>query len=180
MEALQPGERPTFFLPYLAQFASPSYFDRARRLLDAPEADRARAAERELFDAHVARRAGDQTKMRSAALAAASIYRALHWPLLAAEALALAGRTQEAQRMLAECGAAPAAAGAGVRAQLSSREREVAELAAQGLSNRDIAERLSLSERTVGNHLQSIFNRLGINNRRELMRKMSNERDTSE
>jgi DNA-binding NarL/FixJ family response regulator len=37
-----------------------------------------------------------------------------------------------------------------------------------GCSNREAALKLGLSERTVGNHLQSIFNRLGVGSRREL------------
>ncbi|HLI96041.1 MAG TPA: AAA family ATPase [Candidatus Baltobacteraceae bacterium] len=180
MDALHAGERPTFFLPYVAQFANPSYFARGRELLEALPSDRTRTAERHVFDAHLARREGDKARARSCALAAAAIYRELQWPLLAAESLVLAGHTQEAQRILTVCGAAPGPAAAGVLEQLSAREREVAALAVEGLSNRDIATRLSLSERTIGNHLQSIFNRLGINNRRELMRKMSNQRGAPE
>ena len=48
---------------------------------------------------------------------------------------------------------------------LSAREAEVLQLVATGRSNRAIAAALSLSERTVGNHLTNIFNKLGIDNR---------------
>lgn len=51
---------------------------------------------------------------------------------------------------------------------LTTREREIAALAAQGASSRDIADRLFLSVRTVDNHLQSIYGKLGIRGRREL------------
>jgi DNA-binding CsgD family transcriptional regulator/tetratricopeptide (TPR) repeat protein len=51
---------------------------------------------------------------------------------------------------------------------LTAREREIAELAARGASSKDIAERLFLSVRTVDNHLQSIYGKLGIRGRREL------------
>jgi DNA-binding CsgD family transcriptional regulator/tetratricopeptide (TPR) repeat protein len=51
---------------------------------------------------------------------------------------------------------------------LTAREREIAALAAQGESSKDIAERLFLSVRTVDNHLQSIYGKLGIRGRREL------------
>ncbi|RXZ40468.1 LuxR family transcriptional regulator [Agromyces binzhouensis] len=51
---------------------------------------------------------------------------------------------------------------------LTPREREVASLAAQGLSSNEIAGRLFLSTRTVDNHLQSTYAKLGIRGRREL------------
>lgn len=51
---------------------------------------------------------------------------------------------------------------------LTAREREIAALAAQGTSSKEIAERLFLSVRTVDNHLQSIYGKLGIRGRREL------------
>lgn len=51
---------------------------------------------------------------------------------------------------------------------LTPREREVASLAAQGLSSNEIARRLFLSPRTVNNHLQSTYAKLGIRGRHEL------------
>jgi len=51
---------------------------------------------------------------------------------------------------------------------LSPREREVASLVAQGLSNRDIAERLVVSERTAENHVQRVLNRLGLRSRAQV------------
>ncbi|NUP45952.1 MAG: helix-turn-helix transcriptional regulator, partial [Catenulispora sp.] len=53
-------------------------------------------------------------------------------------------------------------------ADLTSQEVEIAELAAQGLTNRDIAARLHLSPRTVGYHLHKIFPKLGISARAQL------------
>lgn len=55
-------------------------------------------------------------------------------------------------------------AGAG----LTRREREIAGLAAGGLSNREIADRFTLSVRTVDTHLGRVFAKLGVHNRREL------------
>ncbi|MFE5671086.1 LuxR C-terminal-related transcriptional regulator [Agromyces sp. NPDC056523] len=51
---------------------------------------------------------------------------------------------------------------------LTPREREIASLAAQGLSSNEIAARLYLSPRTVNNHLQSTYAKLGIRGRHEL------------
>lgn len=51
---------------------------------------------------------------------------------------------------------------------LTTREREIASLAAQGLSSNEIAQRLFLSPRTVNNHLQSTYTKLGIRGRHEL------------
>ncbi|MFE6970445.1 LuxR C-terminal-related transcriptional regulator [Isoptericola sp. NPDC057653] len=51
---------------------------------------------------------------------------------------------------------------------LSDREQQVAELAADGLSNQQIARRLTLSVRTVENHLFRVFRKLAISHRAEL------------
>ena len=54
-------------------------------------------------------------------------------------------------------------------AQLSDREREVVRLIGEGLKNKDIAERLSISEVTVRHHLTSVYNKLGVSDRLELI-----------
>jgi NarL family two-component system response regulator LiaR len=50
---------------------------------------------------------------------------------------------------------------------LSERELEVLKVAAKGMSNRDIAGELFISERTVQAHMRSIFNKLGVGSRSE-------------
>jgi DNA-binding CsgD family transcriptional regulator len=55
-----------------------------------------------------------------------------------------------------------------VRDQLTPQELQIAQLAAEGLSNREIGHRLYLSHRTVGSHLYRIFPKLGIAARSDL------------
>lgn len=71
-------------------------------------------------------------------------------------AVALARRCQGART--------PALSGL-VLGELTARQRQIVTLAAAGLSNREIAERLTLSIRTVGNHLYSAYARLGASDR---------------
>lgn len=52
---------------------------------------------------------------------------------------------------------------------LTEREREVIRLISQGLSNRDIADRLCISSITVRHHLTNIFDKLGVSNRQKLL-----------
>ncbi|MFN8019530.1 MAG: helix-turn-helix transcriptional regulator [Acidimicrobiales bacterium] len=51
---------------------------------------------------------------------------------------------------------------------LTPREREIALLVADGLSSKEVAARLYLSARTVSNHLQNAYAKLGISKRSEL------------
>jgi non-specific serine/threonine protein kinase len=52
--------------------------------------------------------------------------------------------------------------------ELTRREREVALLVAQGLTNRAIARQLHLSERTAANHVQHILDKLDLENRAQI------------
>lgn len=53
--------------------------------------------------------------------------------------------------------------------KLTAAERRVVELACEGLTNRGIAERLSISPRTVQRHLYEIFRKLGVSSRTALV-----------
>ncbi|MEU2228473.1 LuxR family transcriptional regulator [Streptomyces sp. NPDC018347] len=70
--------------------------------------------------------------------------------------------------------ASPAAAGV---SSLSPHEERIVRLAALGLTNREIGDRLEVSPRTVASHLYKVFPRLGVSSRRELARAL---RDTAE
>ena len=52
--------------------------------------------------------------------------------------------------------------------RLSNREREIVALVAQGFKNKEIAERMFISEQTVKNHLHNVFDKLGVSDRLEL------------
>jgi DNA-binding NarL/FixJ family response regulator len=53
---------------------------------------------------------------------------------------------------------------------LTSREREVLQLLAEGLPNREIAEQLSISVKTVETHRSNMMNKLNVNNKTELIK----------
>jgi DNA-binding NarL/FixJ family response regulator len=108
------------------------------------------------------------------------------WPLTRARLLLAAGTWLRRQRRAAAARDALAAAekiftSLGARAfvvqldarprragDLTAQERQVAELAAAGLTNREIGDRLFLSPRTVSTHLYRVFPKLGIASRADL------------
>ena len=79
------------------------------------------------------------------------------------------GATIDAMRALGGGGrrAAAMVLGAG---SLTPREREVARLACQGRTAREIAEHLSIAERTVEGHIANVYAKLGISSKLELVR----------
>lgn len=83
----------------------------------------------------------------------------------AARADALVSRCEEVRT--------PALVGAEGFVPLTRREREVATLAARGLASRAIADRLVVSVRTVENHLQRVYEKLGVSSRSELTHRLS-------
>lgn len=63
---------------------------------------------------------------------------------------------------------APTAKARDQRSPLSQREREIVALVAQGYKNKEMAEKMFISEQTVKNHLHNIFDKLGVSDRLEL------------
>ena len=91
--------------------------------------------------------------------------------LLAGQALAEASRLDmpgAATAARALLGDAPAG-GTGPDAGLTPREAEIAALVRQGLTNREIADALVVSERTVETHVSNVLRKTGHRNRRELL-----------
>ena len=70
----------------------------------------------------------------------------------------------------------PSAAGESGIASLTKRELEIAVLATDRKTNREIAAALFLSEKTVESHLRHIFVKLGVSSRVEVARVMERER----
>ena len=119
--------------------------------------------------AEVAERFADMGALLVAAEAADAAAAALHDAGRASSARAAAAR---AAVWLAACEDArpPTMLAAPEAAELTPREREIVLLAAAGASSRDIAERLVISVRTVDNHLQSAYRKLGVSRRQDLAR----------
>jgi DNA-binding CsgD family transcriptional regulator len=84
------------------------------------------------------------------------------------DALGCAAFSQQARRELRASGESSRRRDAAARDQLTAQELQIAHLAAEGLSNREIGQQLYLSHRTIGTHLYRIFPKLGITARREL------------
>jgi DNA-binding CsgD family transcriptional regulator len=148
---------------------------RAREYLARAAAGRYELPERPalaLFDALAHERAGRTSDARSLAREAAEGFRRLHMPLLEAAALEFAGdaaaalvlyrragATYDIRRLEGETIVAPG---------LSPRERDVAKLASQGLSNLEIAKRLTITDKTVEKHLASVYRKLQVSSRTRL------------
>lgn len=82
--------------------------------------------------------------------------------------------SERATRIITDCaGVTPATRAAATPLPLSNREREIASLVSQGLSNREIAEALTMSVRTVEGHIYRACGKLGFTNRSELGRLVS-------
>jgi DNA-binding CsgD family transcriptional regulator len=84
------------------------------------------------------------------------------------DAMGCAAWGDQARRELRASGESSRRRDLAARDQLTAQELQIAQLAAQGLSNRDIAQRLYLSHRTISTHLYRIFPKLGITSRGEL------------
>jgi DNA-binding CsgD family transcriptional regulator len=138
----------------------------------------ATAAHRALFEATLLRR---HSKPIAAERArdAAERYARIGWRLLEATAFEVAGDEAAASSAYARCGAAydveRLARGlsrksrrAPFGARLTARELEVARLVARKRSNNEIARALEISVRTVHHHVEAVFNKLGLQTRRQL------------
>jgi DNA-binding CsgD family transcriptional regulator len=84
------------------------------------------------------------------------------------DALGLLRFAERARRELRASGETVRPRDSGLWARLSPQELQIAQLAAEGLSNREIGEQLYLSHRTVESHLYRLFPKLGVTSRVQL------------
>ncbi|MBE8518747.1 AAA family ATPase [Amycolatopsis sp. H6(2020)] len=84
------------------------------------------------------------------------------------DALGMAAWADRARRELRSAGESSPNRGPDARDKLTPHELSIAQLAAEGLTNREIGQRLYLSHRTVGTHLHRIFPKLGVSSRADL------------
>ncbi|MGW3967585.1 AAA family ATPase [Amycolatopsis sp. NPDC005003] len=86
------------------------------------------------------------------------------------DALGMAAWADRARRELRSAGESSPNRDPDARDKLTPHELSIAQLAAEGLTNREIGQRLYLSHRTVGTHLHRIFPKLGVSSRADLAR----------
>ncbi|MGJ5893648.1 AAA family ATPase [Streptomyces niveiscabiei] len=82
--------------------------------------------------------------------------------------LGAAGLAEEARVELRASGVGTAPVRSDPLASLTAQQREIVRLAAKGLRNREIAERLMVSPRTVSSHLYQVYPKLGVSSRNQL------------
>lgn len=82
--------------------------------------------------------------------------------------LGASGLAEEARAELRASGVATAPAAADPLSELTAQQRHIVKLAARGLRNREIAEQLLLSPRTVSSHLYNVYPKLGVSSRNQL------------
>lgn len=172
-----------WLLDQLATSPSSAEVAKARDLLQraAGDPDHAVAhAHLALFDARAAYRRRDRKLAKHHAAEAVDRFTSIGWPWEHAQALELAGRAAEAldvyrrggylrdeRRLTAARRRVRHRAGSD---RLTQREFEVAALAADGRSNREIGQALQIGERTVETHIASIFDRFDLTSRHQLAR----------
>jgi DNA-binding CsgD family transcriptional regulator len=117
-----------------------------------------------LFDALVACREGRSSNSYEYAKAAIDRFESLQWYAYADSARLLlphpTGDTRKSRPTILPL--------ADMRTVLTTREREVAALVLKGLTNRAIADALSVTENTIEKHVASVMNKLGIRSRHQL------------
>ncbi len=161
--------------------AAPAFVPAARTLLAGAAADaqaHAAGAHLLLFDARVALRERRKADAERLAAAAGVTFARLGWAVETAYAYEVGGRLREAVAAFRDLGATAEVQrlvnidehprrrrGA---TTLTAREREIAALIRSGKSNREVAQRLVISERTVETHVAAVYHKFGVTSRGEL------------
>jgi DNA-binding CsgD family transcriptional regulator len=182
VDALNGSYGSMLLLPLAARYVDEARLAKVRAIAAAsarnPQ-DRVMIATSHMVEAIAAERHRSLETARSRALIAAQRYRELGWHLLEAHADEVAGDRAAALALYRACGSISDVrrlelgprSGGGERVSdlLSEREREVALLVARGLTNRQAADKLCVSIKTIEKHVSSIFHKLGFRTRMELV-----------
>lgn len=132
-----------------------------------------------LLDARLAARERRREDAEESAKTAVTIAKQIGWIVHEAHAREIRGGVKESIEIFRRIGAhgevarltnvdehAPRKRG---ESTLTAREREIANQIVSGKTNREVAERLVISERTVETHVASIYGKLGVSNRKDLV-----------
>jgi DNA-binding NarL/FixJ family response regulator len=92
------------------------------------------------------------------------------------DALGFPGLSETARRELRASGETSVRRTPDARDRLTAQELQIAEMAASGLTNREIGQKLYLSHRTVESHLYRIFPKLGITSRSQVLAALPDSR----
>jgi DNA-binding CsgD family transcriptional regulator/tetratricopeptide (TPR) repeat protein len=130
-----------------------------------------------LFDARMAQKHGQNARMKELALRAAQTFKRLGWQVYHAQALELAGDVASAAKIYQSIGDIRDAKRLRQHkrrhrqegAMLTDREMQIAKLVSDGMTSREIAYALQISEHTVIHHLEAAYERLGIHSRSQLV-----------
>jgi predicted ATPase/DNA-binding CsgD family transcriptional regulator len=174
---------------HAAQFAAESDLQRLRVILEpwaAAQPTNRGCAHLAYLDACIAQCNGDRDTAVRCAGDAARMYCEIGHPLPQALALEFAGETREALEIYRRIGSSrdahrldalltPKGRRDRSTLELSDRERDVARLVAAGKSNKAIAESLSISARTVENHVASAIKKFGASSRTDLAAKLARD-----
>jgi DNA-binding NarL/FixJ family response regulator/Tfp pilus assembly protein PilF len=134
-------------------------------------------AYKDVFDGFLARRRQLPELCKQLAESAATAFEEMGRPVMQSAALEASGNVEKARETRQRCGSRidtlwqrwrGDSIDKRLATELTSREVEVAELAAAGSTNRAIATALGVSERTVHRHCEAIFDKLGIRSRWQL------------
>jgi DNA-binding CsgD family transcriptional regulator/tetratricopeptide (TPR) repeat protein len=148
-----------------------------------PEEARPMRATAALLDARLALRERRRQDVEPLAVTALAAFKALKWPIEEAYARELLGDVAGAVNVLRRVGAhaeverlttiTPKVPRRRGESTLTARESEIANQIVSGKSNREVAEVLVISERTVETHVAAIYGKLGVSNRRDLVSLLS-------
>ena len=157
------------YLPLeIARCGAKTDFPKARKLLEArialPGAQVAQAYLR-LFNAFVAQREGRRADTHAQAREAATRFDVFGWGTYADLARSLLPVLEQQRAALVTHHAKPFS---DTHAKFTEREREVAALILKGLTNRAMADALSITVNTVEKHVASVMNKLGIRSRHQM------------